>query len=191
MRQFERKKEIIDVCLSIFIKKGLTHTRTRDLCDALNMNSGGVFYYFKTKDEIILACTEEAAKRMERDLLDAALGSIEDPKKMIEKLWERSTALQPLMKFFVSVCACTKYEHAIQPILDQLTRRYHQYAQKFAEVFCCECEEIEPYVYITINTMFNYMMFGQKSYTESQLNLIYKVEMALLERRNQTKTDEQ
>lgn len=181
----ERKQQVIDVCLETFTKKGFAHTSTRDLCDALNLNSGGIFYYFQTKDEIILACAEAAAIKMESKLVSAALSNIENPQKMIDELMKCSTDFQPTMKFFVSVCATSKYQKAIQPILENLTKRYGLYAKKIAEAYCCDFDEIEPYVYITINTLFNYMMFGQREFTKSQLKLICKVETALLERRNQ------
>ncbi len=146
--ELARKQEVINVCLETFMKKGLAHTPTKDLCAALNMNTGGVFYYFKTKDEIVIACAEEAALRIEKDLIGVALNDIEAPEKMVRELKERSDAMRPLMKFFVSVCSSFKYEDTLQPTLDKLTQRYNQYAEKFAEVLCCKTEEVAPYVYI-------------------------------------------
>ncbi len=35
MSQSDRKKEVLDVCLKAFMTKGLSHTSTKDLCDAL------------------------------------------------------------------------------------------------------------------------------------------------------------
>ncbi len=95
--------------------------------------------------------------------------------------------MRPLMKFFVSVCASSKYEEALQPTLDQLTRRYNQYAEKFAEVLKCETEEVAPYVYIGINAMLGYMLFGQKRFTAPQLDLVYHALVGFLEKRDRKK----
>ncbi len=183
MRDPERKQEVLEVCLRTFMEKGLAHTSTRDLCDALHLNSGGVFYYFKTKDEIVIACAEEASLRIERDLIGVALQDIENPKKMLNDLRDRSNAMRPLMKFFVSVCASSKYEDVIQTALDGLTHRYNQYAEKFAEVLCCQVEEVAPYVYIGINAMLSYMLFGQKRFTAPQMTLLYDTLNEFLERK--------
>ncbi len=179
-----RKQEVLNVCLETFMKNGFAHTSTRDLSAALELNNGGVFYYFKTKDEIILACAEEAALRIENDLIGVALKDIENPEKLVRDLKERSDAMRPLMKFFVSVCSSSKYEEALQPTLDRLTLRYNHYAQKFAEVLCCKTEEVAPYVYIGINAMLSYMLFGQKRFTAPQLDLVYNALVGFLEKRD-------
>ena len=50
-----RKKELISIFLDCFIEKGLTVTSTKDLCKAGGLQNGGIYYYFSTKEEIILA----------------------------------------------------------------------------------------------------------------------------------------
>ncbi len=179
-----RKQEVINVCLETFMKKGLAHTSTRDLSAALELNNGGVFYYFKTKDEIIIACAEEASIRIENDLIGVALKDIENPEKLVRDLKERSDAMRPLMKFFVSVSACPQYTEALQPTFDALAKRYDHYAERFAQVLKCEPKEVAPYVYTGINTMLSYMLFGQKRFTAPQFDLVYNALVGFLEKRD-------
>ncbi len=184
MGQFEKKKEIIDGCLATFMKNGLTHTSTKDLCDALNLNSGGVFYYFKTRDEIVIACAEEAKKRIEIDLFGIAINDIENPEKLAKDLHERAVEMRPLMKFFVSVCATPKYEESVHPLLDALGGRYKCYTEQFANKLGVTPEEIAPYVYIVINTMLSYMLFGKANFVAPQLTLVYNKLVGVLEKRS-------
>ncbi len=181
----KRKQDVLNICLQTFMKNGLTHTSTRDLCDALGLNSGGVFYYFKTKDEIVIACAEEASLRIERDLIGVALKDIENPKKMMGDLRERAEKMRPLMQFFVSVSTCQRYEDALQPIFERLTLRYDQYAERFAEVLCCRPDEVAPYIYTGINSMLSYMLFGKKSFSAPQMTIIYNALVGFLEKRDQ------
>ncbi len=187
MEPSNRKKEIVDVCLQTFMKNGLTHTSTRDLCAALNLNSGGVFYYFKTKDEIVEACAEEASLRIERDLMEAALNDIENPTKMMTDLRDRADAMRPLMKFFVSVSTCAKYTDMLTPLLERLTTRYDYYCLTFASVLDCSVEEISPYVYTGINALLSYMLFSEKKFSAPQLRLIHNALTAFLNRRDNKK----
>ncbi len=179
-----RKSEIINKCLQTFMKRGLAHTSTKDLCDALRMNSGAVFYYFKNKDEMIIACAEEASLRIERDLISVAVDEVDNPPKMFAELQAHSDAMRPLMKFFVSVCATPKYEEALQPALERLTKRYNQYAEQFAKALCATQDEVTPYLYVGINTMLSYMLFGQKTFYAPQLSVIEKAMDDFLERKN-------
>ncbi len=179
-----RKQEIVSICLDTFVKKGLAHTPTRDLCSALNLNSGGVFYYFKTKDEIVIACAEEAILRIEENLMGAVLKEIEAPRQMIDHVCTLAKTMQPLMQFFVSVCSCAKYKEAIRPILEGLTKRLEQYAKVLADTLQCETKELTPYLYIGINTMLSYMLFGQEHTSAPQLDLIHNVLVSLLKKRD-------
>lgn len=56
---------MIGICLDCFVEKGLTVTTTTDLCNANNLQNGGIYYYFDTKEEMVLACVEEAISRIE------------------------------------------------------------------------------------------------------------------------------
>ncbi len=168
----KRKDHVVDTCLATFMQKGLAHTSTKDLCDALHMNSGAVFYYFKNKDDIVIACAEEAKRRIVTDLFGIAIDDLEDPEKLSKDLFARAVAMRALMKFFVTVCATARYEDAVSPLLDKLNEKYKGYTVKIAEKLACTPEEVAPYVYVVINTMLSYMLFGKEDFVAPQLELV-------------------
>ncbi len=180
----ERMKEVVETCLKTFMEKGVAHTSTRDLCDALDLNTGGIFWYFKTKDDVVIACAEEAAIRIETDLVGVALDKIDNPPLLVVTLHDRAIEMRPLMKFFVSVCCIEKYKDALRPVLAKLAERYQQYTEQFAERLCCEPAEIAPYVYTVINTLLSYMLFGQDGFTSPQLELAYEALVGFIARRD-------
>lgn len=67
------KKEIINNCLELLVARGLTQTTTRELSKVMKLKSGDMYYYFNSKDELIIACAEEAVIRVENSLLVPAL----------------------------------------------------------------------------------------------------------------------
>ena len=151
MDSTDRRQEVLGICLDTFIKKGLYETTVRDLSKALNLQSGGIYWWFKDKDDVVVNCAEEAAIRLEGTLITPALEDIRDPELMMAKLKIRADEMRPTMKFFASVCALSKYEERMQPVLDRLAERYERYAEKFSEVLSCDFDEIAPYVYIFFN----------------------------------------
>ena len=76
-KKAERTKEIIGICLDCFVEKGLTVTTTTDLCNANNLQNGGIYYYFDTKEEMVLACVEEAISRIEQGAFGIAFEDIQ------------------------------------------------------------------------------------------------------------------
>ena len=170
--EVNKKKEVIDACLKMFVSKGLFETTSRDLSKALQLQSGGLYYYFKSKDEVVVACAEEAAMRIESNLITPALKELNDPDEMMRTLRMRADNMAPMMRFLTQVATSEKYNENLRPALDSLSKRYKTYAKKFAEHFNCDVEEIEPYVYMCITAVANYMIFNEDSYIFPQIALV-------------------
>lgn len=181
--ELERRKEIINICLDLFVDKGLFETSTRSLSSALKLQNAGLYYYFTTKDEVVIQCAEEAVLRLENVLIYPAIKDIIAPNLMIKRLLSRADEMAPTMSFFVSVCASGRYKKDIQPLLDRLSDRCKKYIGKISDVLGCERKEIAPYVYMTITAVANYMLFPEKSLIQSQLEIV-KDKIIDLQRRN-------
>ena len=119
-----------------------------------------------------MTCAEEAAIRLEETLITPALSDMRDPDHLISSLMQRANEMRPMMKFFASVCTCTRYEERLQPVLDRLAERYEKYAQCFAEALNCDLDEGAPYVYFAITTITDYMIFGEAKYIRPQIEMI-------------------
>lgn len=170
--ELERKKEVINICLEHFVERGLSETSTRSLSNALKLQSGGLYYYFSSKEEAVILCAEEAALRLEDILIFPALEDFEDLGLMMKRLRSRADEMAPMMRFFVSVCASKRYKDGVKPVLERLAKRYDQYADIVAESLHCRKEDIEPYVYMTITAVSNYMIFAEDSYVVPQMKIV-------------------
>ena len=128
-----KRQEVVGVCLDCFVEKGLTVATTKDLCTAAKLQNGGIYYYFSTKEEIVLACAEEAISRIERSAFDIVLEDISDVKGMMERLGVLADKMSPTMRFLVSVCVSQEYGEKVKPALSRLAARYPYYTEKIAE----------------------------------------------------------
>ncbi len=181
----DKKKEIINTCLQTFVDNGLIEISMRDLGAACDMDAANFYYYFKNRDEVVVACAAEAKERIETELFGTALRDIETPELLVEHLHDQAVELRPLMDFFVSVCVSRRYKEAMRPVLHHFSDRYKFYIDKFAAILCCDAEAIAPHVYTVVNTMLSYMIFGQSGFRAPQLDNSYKVLNELLAAREQ------
>lgn len=152
---------MIGICLDCFVEKGLTVTTTTDLCNANNLQNGGIYYYFDTKEEMVLACVEEAISRIEQGAFSIAFEDIKDVANMMDHLGTLADELSPVMRFLVSVCVSQEYGNKVKPYLVQLAGRYPYYTKKIAEILGCTAAEVEPYVHLSILALNNYMIFNE------------------------------
>ena len=172
MDSTERKTEVLNMFLDTLIAKGVSDTTVRDLSASINLQSAGMYYYYQTKEELIVACAEEAALRLEDNLISPALHDIEKPHQLITKLLLRAEEMAPTMKFLIQVCATPKYEHLIKPAIDRLSERYVFYSKKFADKLNCRVDDVSPYMYMCITAITNFMVFDTKEYIEPQMVII-------------------
>ena len=100
---------MIGICLDCFVEKGLTVTTTTDLCNANNLQNGGIYYYFDTKEEIVLACAEEAISRIEQSAFSIVFEDVKDVANMMDHLGTLADELSPIMRFLVSICVSREY----------------------------------------------------------------------------------
>ena len=187
----EKRNEIIGVCLDCFVKKGLTVTTTKDLCTAANLQNGGIYYYFSTKEDIVLACAEEAINRIEKSAFGIVLEDFNDIRSMMDRLGTLADKMSPTMRFLVSVCVSHEYEEQIKPSLVRLASRYPYYTDKIAEILGCTKDEVEPFIHLSILAINNYMIFAERALFDPQIESVKKELMSLAERkRNKSTTEE-
>lgn len=179
----ERTKELVQIALDEFVKKGLTVTTTTDLCNAAGLQNGGIYYYFDTKETMVIACAEAAIERIEKRAFGVALENMGDIAYMMSHLGAMAEELSPVMRFLVSVSVSQEYGEKIKPSLVKLANRYPYYTEQIAKVLGCTPQEVEPYVHLSILAINNYMIFGEKALFEPQIQSAKRELMKLAERR--------
>ena len=182
-KKTERRKEIIGVCLDCFVEKGLTATTTKDLCAAAKLQNGGIYYYFSTKEEIVLSCAEEAIDRIENGAFGIVFKDISDIKSMMDRLGTMADKMSPTMRFLVSVCVSKEYGEKVKPALSRLASRYPYYTEKIAEVLDCTPAEVEPFVHLSILALNNYMIFAERALFNPQIEAAKKELLRLVEKK--------
>ena len=168
----ERKREVVNICLDLFIEKGLNKTSTRDLSKALMLQSGGLYYYFRTKDDVVLACVETAIGRLESKLIECAKCNVCQPAVMINELLQCAVEMAPVYRFVGTVCSDIQYSERTKRILDEIGNRYVRYTEDFATILNCRISELTPFVYMGITAITNYMIFEELSFVAPQLKAI-------------------
>lgn len=169
----DKKKEIVRICLKVFIQKGLLNTTSRELSAAINLQNAGIYYYFKSKEDLVIACAEEAAIQLEDTLipLQENLDNLDELTLNLKRKCDENAAT---MKFLAQVFTVEKYSEQLKSVLSNMAKRYKKYAEIFAEKLCVNVNEIEPYIYMCITAATDYMIFGDITYIKPQFELLKK-----------------
>ena len=182
-KKIKKRRELLGLCLDCLIEKGLTAVTTKELC-------GGIYYYFTSKDEIVLACAEEAINRIEQAALDVVFEDLNDIRHMMEHLGSMADKMSPTMRFLVSVCVSQEYGEKVKPSLVRLAARYPYYTRRIARLLGCSESEVEPFVHLSILAINNYMIFAERALFDPQIEAA-KNGLLALARRKQDCADRQ
>jgi AcrR family transcriptional regulator len=98
-----RRQEIIDAARACFLRNGFHQTTTDEICREASITPGGLYHYFGSKEQIISAVIEEAARQ-----------TIQNLKATAEASDDVRSAVQALATLF--------FEWARDPEMDNITR---------------------------------------------------------------------
>jgi AcrR family transcriptional regulator len=68
----ERRKELIDTAERLFIAQGYDQTSISDIVKEVNVSQGAFYYYFDSKEDVLVAVMEKQIALMESDFIQIA-----------------------------------------------------------------------------------------------------------------------
>jgi AcrR family transcriptional regulator len=103
-KSIEKKQQIADAAIKLFLQHGVQGTSMRDIAKALNISTGSIYHHFKSKDEIIDLVAELGAQGVEDTrAYYRSLGNVspkEALRKCIIQLIARTSAGRANILFF-------------------------------------------------------------------------------------------
>jgi len=82
-RAHNRLPKLLDEAAHVFAKRGFAATSIREIVEPVGMLPGSLYYYFETKEVLLLAVYREGVERISAKV-DAAMEGIDDPWSRLE-----------------------------------------------------------------------------------------------------------
>ncbi|MBW2030107.1 MAG: TetR family transcriptional regulator [Deltaproteobacteria bacterium] len=78
-----KKQEIYDKALELFLEQGYDHTALSRIAESLNITKAGLYHYFKSKEDILALISEQGVAQDFVPILDAS-EKIQDPEERLK-----------------------------------------------------------------------------------------------------------
>jgi len=107
-----RRQEIIDTARELFLEHGFDKTQMSDILKKMNVATGTIYHYFKSKTEILYAVIDELMNEKimnKRQLLNEIQGSALDRLKYIFSIFENSELHSKTSSNFLNDPATIQY----------------------------------------------------------------------------------
>lgn len=132
---FARRDEILRVAVKLFSQNGYRATRLSDVADTLGFTRAALYYYFRSKSEILVALVGEAGKQLVEGLQDALREKNVDPVEKLRRVLHNHTMqyiLQPQL-FTVFRAEVAELPKALRRDLNEAERDYLRAVEALVE----------------------------------------------------------
>ncbi len=111
----ETRARILDAAMELFRRKGFEETTMRELAAGAGMAVGAAYYYFDSKDAIVLAFYDQAQAEMIPQLEEALTGT-KDLKERVRALLDiKFRYFEPNRRLLGALAVHTDPEHSLSP----------------------------------------------------------------------------
>jgi AcrR family transcriptional regulator len=145
----ERRGQILDAAGAVFARMGFHDARMDDIVDQANLSKGGVYWYFKSKDQLAAALVERVLARSAaslRKLLDNDQSFMERMRLLGQYIAADVRALNKLRGVILEFYALAARDMRVR-------QRVRIYIDEFIELFAAmirqgidrgECRHVDP-----------------------------------------------
>jgi len=128
----ETRRRILTAAIELFRRRGFDAATMREIAAESGVATGAAYYYFDSKDAIVLSYYEHAARELE-PLLEEALASAKSLEDRVRALLEvKLKYFEPHRALLGALAGHTDPEHALSPFSSQ-TREIRERDMKFFE----------------------------------------------------------
>ena len=128
----ETRARILDAAMELFRGQGCEQTTMREIAAAAGVATGAAYYYFDSKDAIVLAFYDQAQREME-PLVAQALESSKDLHARLQALLEvKFKYFEPNRRLLGTLAAHTDPAQPLSPFSEQTREIREQDVQSFA-----------------------------------------------------------
>jgi AcrR family transcriptional regulator len=113
------RKQILSAALELFRKQGFEAATMREIARSAGVATGAAYYYFDSKDAIVLAFYDQAQKDM-APLLEQTLLDIKDLEECLRRMIKiKLEYFQPSRTFLGALSAHSDPQHPLSPFSEQ------------------------------------------------------------------------
>jgi AcrR family transcriptional regulator len=115
----ETRLRILAAALELFREKGFEAATMRDIAAKAEVATGAAYYYFPSKDAIVLAFYEQSANEMEGQLEEVLAGSIDLRERLAGLIAVKLDYFESSRRLLAALAAHVDPEHPLSPFSER------------------------------------------------------------------------
>ena len=125
-KQKTDRDTILRKSLDVFLQKGYYHTKFSDLGEACGMEKSHFYYYFRSKEDLMLAVLEFTCRNVKQHILEKAYDETYTPQQRLAKMMQNTVRLHASTSQGCLMGNTVLGTTGIEPKFQGILRRYFE-----------------------------------------------------------------
>jgi len=168
-----KKRELLDKCFELFVRKGLENTSLNELAAYCNMHKATFYSYLNSKDEIVIESAKQYMEKVDKMFFDI----FENPQKTLKEALQHGFEViaeeKSKFKYIYQVISSPKYGEESRHELTKVYMKYMDYSKELAEIYKVNHVDFRPYFLLYIATIHDYCLWENTEMVKEKLDCIY------------------
>ena len=168
------EKEFLEPSFKYLVKNGLENTSVRDLCKAMGVSSGSVYYWFEGKDDIYISTVKYGISKVADKLFKVAFERMQEPKLFFDTFLDEVEKYKMEFRLIFQVTTSPVYGTQMRKKAEDFKFVYEKYIDKLSEMIGLKSEDLTPIIYMLISVLVDYVVWEDYEVSKMQLEYLYQ-----------------
>ena len=169
------KEEFLGTSFKYLVEHGLENTSVRDLCKAIGISTGSLYYWFDNKEDLYINSAQYGLEKVSSLIFEYAFKELFDLKHFFDNVLDEIIKYKAELHLIYQVATSPVYGKRMRAKAEDLKVSYEKLIKHLAEILGCRPEPLTPIVFMFISVVLDYVVWEDCETTKMQLNCLYMI----------------
>ncbi len=169
------EKEFLEPSFKYLVNNGLENTSVRDLCKAMNISYGSIYYWFEGKDDIYISVVKYGITKVVGRIFDFVFEKMKTPDVFFNEFLDEIDQYKQELRLVFQFAASPEYGNAIRVKAEDFKEGYGENIVQLAKIIDSTPEKVAPIIYTLISVVVDYVIWEDREASEMQMKFLHNV----------------
>lgn len=168
------KEKLVSTAFEYLVENGLENSSIRDLCKAIGISTGSLYYWFDSKESIYIAAVKYGINMVSSELFKYAFDTIHSPRNFFKGYITEIDKYKKEFRLILQVASSPVYGETVRKSSFAFKDVYDKYIRELAEIIGCTAMDLAPVIYSLISILTDYVIWEDKEVSVMQVDFLYE-----------------
>lgn len=169
----ERKREMMDSILKLYVSKGLENTSMRDAASVIGVNVSTLYDYFSSKEDIVIAAAKYYMEQLKLIFQTKHRKLAPDLKTEVNQVFDLLVGERQNLRFIYQVISSPMYGERGRRELEAIYTEYFRFSGLLARAYGIDEKRFEEAFLLFIATVHDFCLWDNEDFVNKKMKCIY------------------